>query len=43
MYRMIQQKHDVGAILSLDEIDHGRDDDDEGLKQFMDRFDLSKR
>ncbi|KAG9318172.1 hypothetical protein JVU11DRAFT_249 [Chiua virens] len=40
MYRMIQQKHNVG-VLALDQIDCGNDDD-EGLKQFMDRFDLSK-
>ncbi|KAF8431767.1 hypothetical protein L210DRAFT_866921 [Boletus edulis BED1] len=41
MYHMMQQKHNVG-VLALDEIDHGNDDEDEGLKQFMDRFDLGK-
>jgi hypothetical protein len=42
MYCMIQQKHNVG-MLTLGEIGHGNDDEDEGLKQFMDRFDLSKK
>lgn len=40
---MIQQKQNVGVLLTLDETGHGNDDEDEGLKQFMDRFDLSKK
>lgn len=41
---MIQQKHNVGFLLTLgDESDYGNDDVDEGLRQFMDRFDLSKK
>lgn len=41
MFCMIQQKHNVG-VLPLGETGHGNDDGGEGLKQFMDRFDLSK-
>lgn len=40
---MIQQKHDVGVLLTLDGIGPGNDGEDEGLKQFLDRFDLSKK
>lgn len=42
---MIQQKHNVGVLLTLDETGHGNENEEEneGLKQFMDRFDLGKR
>ena len=42
MYCMIQQKHNIGVFLTLDETGHGNDEDG-GLKQFIDRFDLSKK
>lgn len=41
---MIQQKHNVGVLLTLnDDTDDGNDEEDHGLKQFMDRFDLSNK
>lgn len=40
---MIQQKHNIGALVALDETDCGNGDEDEGLKQFLDRFDLSRK
>lgn len=39
---MIQHKHNVGVFLALDETDCRDDDEDGGLKQFLDRFDLRK-
>lgn len=42
---MIQQKHNFGVLLALDDETAYEDDEmeDEGWKQFMDRFDLSKK
>lgn len=40
---MIQQKHNVGALTPGETcLGNDDDDEDEALKQFMDRFDLSK-
>lgn len=39
---MIQHKHDVGVLPASDETDFPNDDDDVGLKRFLDRFDLRK-
>ncbi|KAF8842480.1 hypothetical protein BDN67DRAFT_1067620 [Paxillus ammoniavirescens] len=44
MYHMMRRRHQAGSVLSLDAIDDGNEgqDEDEGLREFLDMFDLHK-